>query len=786
MAHYELIRPRRSGMLQRWADGLRSIYLGPWNPRDKEIARWFGGAASHSGVAVNEHTALNYSAVWAAVNLIAGDISSVPLNLYRMDKDGGKSKFDNHPLYRLIHDQPNPQMNSDIFRRTLQAHKLIWGNGYAEIVRNGEGRPVELWPLLPWAVSPYLHGGELYYRVGQGGEQVILNPMDILHLRGLSDDGVNGLPVITKARESVGLGLAAERFGATFFGNGSSFGGIISYPPGIASNPQTRKENRDNIEKVHQGPDRAHRFLALYEGAKYERLGIPPNDAQFLETRQFQIAEVARWFGVPPHKIGDLEHATFSNIEQQSIEYVTGCLRPHFVHWEQELTRKLVSPIERSQQMIKHNMEGLLRGDAAARGAFYSQLFQIGAITQNEIRELEDLNPIPGGDTPFVPLNSIPSDRLTEYVDALIEAKNPPPPPAPVVAQPPPDPKAQEDLKAARKLAQEAEDARDVALAALEKADTAAGNVAMALRAEMESERERRVAAQEAITLNWEPKITALTVERDALAARCDLIEKDYQRVCGELSHEKTAHEATQANRDEGLRALKASLDMTEAGCAELRVKLAEAEQSRDAERTQVKAVTESHQALETETRAILTVMEGVKTDLRTITVERDGIAAEVETLKTDLARARSDIAAELEKQRTQKAVLLAAMRSLFVDASERLLFKETERARKHQATPEKLRDWIERFYPMHGEYARATFQPLVGPWTAITGGAPGVLLDKLVTEHIEASRSALALVADTDDPDALAANLERTIARWEHERADAMADALVREGMAS
>jgi HK97 family phage portal protein len=209
---------------------------------------------------------MNLSAVWAAVNLISSDVASVPLKLYRREK-GGKSPMENHPVYRLIHDQPNPQMSAFVFRRCLQAHKLVWGNGYAEIERDASGRPANLWPLLPYAVEPYLERGILRYRHwNPDGSTIEFPAADIVHIRGYTLDGICAASQIAKARESLGLTVAAERFGATFFGNGATFGGVISYPPGIGNNAQTRKENREAIEKAHQGPDRAHRFLALYEG----------------------------------------------------------------------------------------------------------------------------------------------------------------------------------------------------------------------------------------------------------------------------------------------------------------------------------------------------------------------------------------------------------------------------------------------------------------------------------------------------------------------------------------
>lgn len=418
--------------LSRLMQQVRQQIRATWSSSSPELARVWGASPVSAGIHVSEHTALNYSAFWAAVNGISGDVSSLPLNLYRRIEGGGKERYDAHPLYRILHDNPNPEMTSMTFRRTLMAHVLTWGNGYAEIERDGAGRVKALWPLMPYAVTPFRDSGRLLYRVANDGSnaEVIFNPSDILHVPGLGFDGTMGYSIVAKARESIGLGLAAERFGGSFFGNGSTMGGILSHPGKLGD--VGRKNLKDSIEARHQGVDRAHKFMVLEEGMTYARVGINPDDAQFLETRQFQVAEIARWFNMPPHKLADLSRATFSNIEQQSIDYLRTTLMPWLEAWEQELMFKLISPLERRQQLIEHVTEGVLRGDAQARSEFYSKLFSIGAVTINEIRSRENLNPIPGGDTSFVPLNMAPLNRYNEYISAQIEGMKPaPPPPAP-------------------------------------------------------------------------------------------------------------------------------------------------------------------------------------------------------------------------------------------------------------------------------------------------------------------------------------------------------------------
>lgn len=424
MSRLEVIRPRKPSVWSRIGETIRSYTIGPLSLNDPEINKYFSGGQTSTGVSVSEFTALNYSAVWSAVNLISGDVASLPLVLYRRN-GRGKERYEAHPLYRLLHDAPNPEMSSVTFRRTLQAHALTWGNGYAEIERDTVGRPKYVWPITPDRVEPFRDDKtkQLLYRVSnENAKQTIISPTDMIHVPGLGWDGVQGYGAIAKARESVALGLAAEKFGGTFYGNGSTFGGVIRHPTRFAT-----LDSRNNFEKSlrnrHKGVERAHGLLLLEEGMEYAQIGIPPDQAQFLESRQFQITEIARWFNVPPHKIGDLSRATFSNIEQQNIEYFQTTLIHWLETWEQELMRKLISPLERNQQFIEHVVEGLLRGDSQGRAALELAEFQIGGLMPNEGRALSNRDPVEGGDRAFVPLNMIPLDRVDEWIDAQIEGK---------------------------------------------------------------------------------------------------------------------------------------------------------------------------------------------------------------------------------------------------------------------------------------------------------------------------------------------------------------------------
>jgi HK97 family phage portal protein len=392
--------------LEGLTGGLRSFWIGEIPSRDPMLAQYFGSPPVRSGVSVSESTALNYSAFWAAVQSIAGTVASLPLFLYRRLPNGGKERASASRLYRLLHDEFNPEMGSMVARETMQAHVLTWGNAYAEIERNQKGEPLRLWPLRPDLVRPErAPSGAVVYRVTSiNGPDVLVPYEDMLHIPGLGWDGLYGYSVIRKARETIGLGLATEQFGALFFGNGG-WPGIIAQHPGKLSQ-EAHKRLKDSLNEAVQGT-KAHSLIVTEEGIKVEKVGIPPDDAQFLSTRQFQVTEIARWFNMPPHKLRDLSHATFSNIEEQNIDWVSDTLRPWLVRWEQELNRKLIRPLERNLQFTEHLVDGLMRGRTNERYAAYAVGRQWGWLSADDIRELENMNPLPDGQGQIylVPLN---------------------------------------------------------------------------------------------------------------------------------------------------------------------------------------------------------------------------------------------------------------------------------------------------------------------------------------------------------------------------------------------
>ena len=359
-----------------------------------------------SGKTVNERTALQTTAVYACVRILSETIASLPLHVYRYT-EGGKAKDTEHVLYTLLHDEPNPDMTSFVFRETLMSHLLIWGNAYSQILRDRSGQVIGLYPLLPDQMSVHRsEKGKLYYVYNRYEEDnpnfqekgsIVLSQEEVLHIPGLGFDGLIGYSPIALAKNAVGMTLACEEYGASFFGNGANPGGVLEHP-GILKDPG---KVRDSWNAVYQGTRNAHKVAVLEEGMSYKQIGIPPEEAQFLETRKFQINEIARLFRIPPHMVGDLEKSSFSNIEQQSLEFVKYTLDPWVVRFEQAFKKSLLLPEEKKTHFIKFNVDGLLRGDYQSRMNGYAIGRQNGWLSTNDIRELEELNPISpeeGGD----------------------------------------------------------------------------------------------------------------------------------------------------------------------------------------------------------------------------------------------------------------------------------------------------------------------------------------------------------------------------------------------------
>jgi len=408
------------------------FFSGLFRTRDAPQNRTSGSAysffmgGSSSGKRVNERSAMQMTAVYSCVRILSEAVASLPIHVYRYNDSGGKEKALDHPLYFLLHDEPNPEMTSFAFRETLMTHLLLWGNAYAQIIRNGKGDVVGLYPLMPdrMTVDRDEHGQLYYqYQLSQDdahtmkGQTVVLSPRDILHIPGLGFDGLVGYSPIAMAKNAIGLAIAAEEYGSKFYANGAAPSGVLEHP-GTIKDPS---RVRESWTQTFGGSSNANKVAVLEEGMKYTPISISPNEAQFLETRKFQINEIARIFRVPPHMVGDLEKSSFSNIEQQSLEFVKYTLDPWVSRWEQNMMRSLFSADEKSTYFIKFNVDGLLRGDYQSRMNGYAIGRQNGWMSANDIRELENLDRIPtelGGDLYLI------NGNMTKLEDAGIFASD--------------------------------------------------------------------------------------------------------------------------------------------------------------------------------------------------------------------------------------------------------------------------------------------------------------------------------------------------------------------------
>ena len=398
------------------------LFSGLFRARDAPQNRTSGSAysffmgGSTSGKRVNERSSMQMTAVYSCVRILSEAVAGLPLHFYKYTENGGKEKAADHPLYFLLHDEPNPEMTSFVFRETLMTHLLLWGNAYSQIIRNGKGEVVALYPLMPDRMNVERDSkGQLYYEYTVSmddaptvkGSTVILPPSEVLHIPGLGFDGLVGYSPIAMAKNAIGMAIACEEYGAKFFANGAQPSGVLEHP-GTLKDPS---RVRESWQSTFGGSHNANKVAVLEEGMKYTPISISPEQAQFLETRKFQINEIARIFRVPPHMVGDLEKSSFSNIEQQSLEFVKYTLDPWVSRWEQSMARSLLTPEEKKQYFMKFNVDGLLRGDYQSRMNGYAVGRQNGWMSANDIRELENLDRIPeelGGDLYLINGNMMP------------------------------------------------------------------------------------------------------------------------------------------------------------------------------------------------------------------------------------------------------------------------------------------------------------------------------------------------------------------------------------------
>ena len=381
---------------------MKNPFSGLFRARDEpnttdavSAAQTFYFGTSGSGKSVTARSAIQVSTVYACVRVIAETVASLPLHVYAVT-DKGSVKAQEHPLYRLLHDEPNSEMTSFVWREAMLTHLLLWGNSYSQIIRNGRGQILGLYPLLPDRMEVDRDSaGELTYTYSlTSGQTVRLRPEDVLHIPGLGFDGVMGYSPIALEKNAIGLGIAAEEYGSKFFSNGATPSGVLTHPNTV----KDPKKLRESWNAAYGGSANSGKVAFLEENMKFERISMPNNEAQFLETRKFQVSEICRIYRVPPHLIGDLEHATFSNIEHQSISFGVHTIRPWLVRIEQALNRQLFPEKEKGCFYAQFNMDGLMRGDYKSRMEGYAIARQNGWMSANDIRELENMNPIPDED----------------------------------------------------------------------------------------------------------------------------------------------------------------------------------------------------------------------------------------------------------------------------------------------------------------------------------------------------------------------------------------------------
>ncbi len=337
--------------------GLFKSRAKPQNAVSGATAFYFG--SSIAGKVVNPRTAVQMSAVYACVRVISETVASLPLHVFEYT-DAGTDKALKHPLYPILHDEPNAEMTSFIWRETMLAHLLLWGNSYTQIIRNGRGQIVGLYPLLPEKMNVDRNdsGTLVYGYTRSDGKTVPLRPEDVLHISGLGFDGIMGYSPIALERNAIGLGLAAEEYGSRFFSNGATPAGVLTHP----STVKNAQALRDSWNAAYGGSANSGKVAILEENMKFERISMPNNEAQFLESRKFQVAEICRIYRVPPHLVGDLEHATFSNIEHQGISFGVHTIRPWLVRIEQAMNKALFTDMEKGRFYVRFNMDGLMRG----------------------------------------------------------------------------------------------------------------------------------------------------------------------------------------------------------------------------------------------------------------------------------------------------------------------------------------------------------------------------------------------------------------------------------------
>lgn len=830
----------------------RGTWVGPYSSKDPALARLFSdGARTLAGPVVSEATALSVSAFYSGVNQIASDIAKLPLNLRKIRDGGGSDPYTESKLYKLLKFSPNPETRSMMFRQTITAHALIYEKGgFAEIVRDQLGRPSALWIIHPTQIEPFydengiVDGRKSPLRYKVNGGRTILEASDVLHIHGLSDDGVSGFGLVRIAREALGLALASQQFASAFFGNGTRFGGVLA-SDGDLDDTQA-EEIRTRIEALHARADRAFRLLVLGAGFKYTQAGTNPTDAQMTELRNQQVEEVARFLNMPLHKLklATPGAVSYASVEMTDLDYYKGCLLNWIITWEEELNAKLVAPLEQGRQFFKHNANAFLRGDFKTRQEGLAVMHDRGIINADQWLDLEDMNPQPGGQGKIYLVQGamIAKDQLLELTAAKIESeKRPPPTPGPPAGGP-----SQQEVDDAKDRATRAEaaaaEAREAlqrereARVALEATGTATAAELATLR---ESEQRLQVLATNATILaenlreQHEAAQAAAIASAQALAAseatgqaRADEIDRltslsgqqvvltgEMRKRADELQQAKEAAEgatrealaahaaaetraaeaaeraeALQVERDRAIESLEEATAraVTLAGDAEAAQQLATEASERAA------AALTGRDALLAQAEEARQLAESLRADA---TAAREALtAAEAEAERSATAattamdaatRAQADLAQMRERDRAQRVAVIGANRSLILDAMGRMTRREVQQARAKQATPEKLRRWLADFPELHEAICLEALLPAVRVHLAWQGPTedPEAVATTLVRGHIEAFVT-LVRRALEGDPVEFHALLDRFLTKWEAERAATVADTFLVEAV--
>ena len=858
MAHTITISPKKDKGLfrtrvERALQAVRSYTIENLLSSDKKTAEILGfGRSTDSGIVVTAANAFTFSAVFDAVNQGSSDIAKLPLNLRRRLEGGGSELYTASRTYRLLKDEPNPEMSAMDMRQAVQAHAMTRKGGFIEIERDGAGRPFYLWPITPDRVDRKRDGnGPIYYLI-DGKDRIPAR--DMIDIRGLGYDGVTGYDVIDKARQAIGLALAAEKFGASFFGSGAGFPGLLGIKSSVG--PENMQKLRDHVDTQY-GQGSWNRFLIIDNDPSFTSFGTDPQKAQMNELRTKQVEEVARFFNFPVHKLKNLDRATNNNIEQQDLEYYKGFQLNWTIKWEQECTRKLIPPLESRQQFIKHNINAFLRGDMAARAAFYTAMLDRGVFCADDVLELEDLNPQPNGLGKVFLVNStmVPKDKLRELMESKLT-----PPPAPAATD---GGVTQGDVTAANARASEAERLAEEMRAAAEAArgrvatleasneSTAAQLLEANQRAEAEAHRatseetlaaelrgqadtvreqfaaaeaERTRLAQELATVSdarredvdrlereareqsaraeTAESATAVAVEsreqaaaamaeleaeRTRLAQEADAVRTEATNLRGELDAVQQAMQAADAERQASERAHADAVRLSQESISALEQQLREATEAGSAHAERARALEAELETARGAGVSLALAQQEAEATQRAAVDAAERRAAELQAA-IDAASARSgelERALETERsaRRAQVSAEISAHRALVADIMRRMIERETDRARRHQATPEKLRAWLDTFYSGHEDLMRTALLPAVRIHLAWIGSSDDAIdvAARLVARHVEESQRQVRLVLDGDADD-IATSLPALLHRWETTRVNAIADDLMQK----